>query len=122
MAAITFTAADVKRLLNLPSTGAVELLIQQKVLDIHGYTRLGRPLFTAEAIHTAAAHIFKTSDPLEQLRRKYASIPRAAEAKSAADLVQIICTDQKYREGGDFRSVLSAVLDTDPLLKELYAG
>src|SRR5437867_4847082 len=117
MAAITFTMADVKRLLSLPSTDDVERLIQLKVLEIHGYTRLGRPLFTAEAIHTAAAHIFKTSDPLEQLRRKYApSIPRAAEAKSAADLLQIICTDKKYREGGDFRSVLTEVLDADPLL------
>jgi hypothetical protein len=57
MAAITFTATDAKRLLNLPSTDAVETLIQQKVLAIHGYTRAGRPLFTAEAIQSAAAHV-----------------------------------------------------------------
>jgi len=65
---ITFTRGDVKRLLNLPSTDAVETLIQAKVLTIHGYTRVGRPLFTAEAIQIAAAHVFK-SDPLEHYGR-----------------------------------------------------
>jgi hypothetical protein len=41
MARITFSRADVARLLRLPSPEAVEDLIRAKVLEVHGYTTRG---------------------------------------------------------------------------------
>jgi hypothetical protein len=55
MAVLTFTKADVARLLQLPNTEAVEGLIHSGSLAIVAYTVRGRPLFDAEGIRKAAA-------------------------------------------------------------------
>jgi hypothetical protein len=57
MARVTFTVADVARVLALPDTQAVENLIERRVLEISAYTRRGRPLFDADAVRRAAARV-----------------------------------------------------------------
>jgi hypothetical protein len=55
MAAIQFTAADVRRLLGLPSAKSIDDLIKSGALPISAYTPSGRPLFDTEAVRHAAA-------------------------------------------------------------------
>ena len=50
MATIKFSKADVKRLLGLPNTEAVEDLVLTKALTITAYTRTGRPLFDGDDV------------------------------------------------------------------------
>jgi hypothetical protein len=122
MALVTFTKLDVRKLLALPDKQAVETLIDLRVLQASAYDAKGRPLFSADDVRRAAEYVFNTPDPLDQLRRRYAkTVPRAAAATDIRDLVAILCKEKKYREGGDDRSIFTAVLDDDPLLKALYA-
>jgi hypothetical protein len=116
MPVVTFTRFEVRRMLALPNVGAVDALVEARILVPTCYDARVQGLFELPAIHRAAAHVFGTPDPLEQLRRKYAR----PEAKSTAHLVDLLCKERKYREGGDDRSILDNVL-SDPLLKALYA-
>jgi hypothetical protein len=120
MPVVTFTRFEVRRMLALPNIPAVDALVEARILVPTCYDARVQGLFELHAIHRAAAHVFGTSDPLEQLKRKYAAIPGAAEAKTAAFLVDALCKEKKYREGGDDRLILDDVL-SDPLLKALYA-
>ena len=57
MPKITFSAADVARLLQLPNTDAVEALIRSGDLGIAAYTLRGRPLFDVDAVRRAFERI-----------------------------------------------------------------
>jgi hypothetical protein len=62
MARITFTRADVARLLRLPDTEAVDSLIRAKVLEVHAYTTRGLPIFDAEAVRRAAPNVVRRTE------------------------------------------------------------
>jgi len=57
VAKITFTPADVARLLGLEDARAVERLIHSRTIEIFAYTRRGRPLFDVEAVRQAAGRL-----------------------------------------------------------------
>jgi hypothetical protein len=59
---ITFSAADVRRLLLLPNVEAVEGLVRSGALDVAAYTRRGRPLFDADAVRRAAERSFERQE------------------------------------------------------------
>ncbi|MGH7264766.1 MAG: hypothetical protein ACREMB_07900 [Candidatus Rokuibacteriota bacterium] len=68
MATITYTEADVARLLHLPDAAAVEGLVESEVLRVAGFTVSGRPIFTADDVSRAAAEI-AFAEQLERRRR-----------------------------------------------------
>jgi hypothetical protein len=57
MAAVTFTAADVARMLGLPDTIGVDDLVRSGALVVNAYSLRGRPLFNCEAVCRAAARL-----------------------------------------------------------------
>lgn len=63
MAAFSFTASDVVRILGLESTQDVEHLVASKVLDVTAYTRRGRPLFDVDSVRRAAERVVVREAP-----------------------------------------------------------
>jgi hypothetical protein len=56
---LTFSKFETRRLLNLASIRDVDTLVETRILVPAAYDPNGRPLFDAESVRRAAAHIIR---------------------------------------------------------------
>jgi hypothetical protein len=97
MPTVTFSRLEAKKLLALDSVAALDALIEAHVLRPTCYDARGLALFELPAIRRAAEDVFGSTDPLQQLKRKYAHEPGARKATNVAGLLDAIVKDTIHR-------------------------
>jgi hypothetical protein len=60
---LTLSKFETRRLLNLPTVHDVDALVETRILVPAAYDPNGRPLFDADAVRRAAAHIIRPEPP-----------------------------------------------------------